>query len=191
MTSTRITHSPAVTATVTIPPGAPERLWRTLLPKSSLTKSAVSVPHGCPEPSTPATNARATRARSASPANVTLSRTLTISARVLPWPPAGEAHRSRAHGHGNVRSTQPLTSSRKRPPARPVRGRPWKSRRCRPTVLVAHTRPPCVRGPRSMAVYSATRRHTQGRRQNGPPARIRAANGPFLLVVAGVGFEPT
>jgi hypothetical protein len=40
-----------------------------------LTSSAASSPHGCPGPSTPAVNARATRARSARPATVTLSRT--------------------------------------------------------------------------------------------------------------------
>jgi hypothetical protein len=48
---------------------------------------------------------------------------------------------------------------------RPVRGRPWKRRRCAPTVLTVQTdrpnstdaRPPCVRGHRNMAVYGDPR----------------------------------
>jgi hypothetical protein len=63
----------ALTATVTVSPGSPDLLYRTLLPKSSLQDG--HIPHGCPGPSTPPTNARATRACSARPASVTLSRT--------------------------------------------------------------------------------------------------------------------
>jgi hypothetical protein len=44
------------------------------LPNSSLTSRAASSPHGYPGPGTPPANARATRARSARPATVTLSR---------------------------------------------------------------------------------------------------------------------
>jgi hypothetical protein len=86
VTSTRTRPSPALTATVTVPPAAPDRLYRTLLPKSSVTSRAASSPHGCPGPSTPPTNARAIRARSARPATVTLSRTSSpaISAATLP-----------------------------------------------------------------------------------------------------------
>ena len=51
------------------------------------------------------------------------------------------------------------------PPAPPVRGRPWKRRRCPPTVLTVHTdrpngtdaRPLYVRGQRTTTCYSATR----------------------------------
>jgi hypothetical protein len=87
-TSTRTMPLPAMTTMVIVSPGRPERLCRRLLLKSSLTKIAASSPHGCPRPSTAPTNARATRARSARPASVTLSRTATaISAPALPGPP--------------------------------------------------------------------------------------------------------
>jgi hypothetical protein len=76
------------TATVTVSPGAPEPLCRTLLLKTSLTSKTATSPHGCPGPSTSETKARAARARSASPARVTLSRTATLAmtAPVLPCP---------------------------------------------------------------------------------------------------------
>ena len=48
---------------------------------------AASSPHGCPRPSTPAVNARATRARSGRPATVTLPRTAAPShQRTCPFP---------------------------------------------------------------------------------------------------------
>jgi hypothetical protein len=75
VTSTRITPFSALTATVTVSPGAPEPLCRRLLEKSSPTSNAATSPHGCPGPSSPSTNARASRARSARPASVTVSRT--------------------------------------------------------------------------------------------------------------------
>jgi hypothetical protein len=50
--------SPALTATVTVSPGAPEPECRTLFPKTSLTSKTASSPHGCPGPSTSPTNAR-------------------------------------------------------------------------------------------------------------------------------------
>ena len=53
--------------------------------------------------------------------------------------------------------TQRRASSRNMPPARPVRGRPWNSRRCAPTVLGHGSRPLYVRGHRDTAVHSATR----------------------------------
>ncbi len=93
----------------------PERLWRMLLPNISLTSSSASPPHGCPGPSTPPTNARATRARSARPASVTLSRI------------ASSAIRHPGRMYGDALSTQPHTSSRNTRPARPVRGCPWKA----------------------------------------------------------------
>ena len=47
--------------------------------------------------------------------------------------------------------------SRNMPPARPVRGRPWNSRRCAPTVMGHESRPLCVRGHRDTPPRSATR----------------------------------
>ena len=40
--------SPALTATVTVSPGAPEPLCRTEFPKTSLTSKTATSPHGCP-----------------------------------------------------------------------------------------------------------------------------------------------
>jgi hypothetical protein len=54
-----MTPSPALTATVTVSPGAAEPLCRTLLPKISLTSKTATSPHGCPGPSTSLTNERA------------------------------------------------------------------------------------------------------------------------------------
>lgn len=89
VTSTRTMPSPALTATVTVSPGALEPECRTLLLKISLTSKMATSPHGCPGPSTSDTNARAARARSARPASVTLSRTATlaITAPALPGHP--------------------------------------------------------------------------------------------------------
>jgi hypothetical protein len=88
VTSTLTVRSPAMTATVTVSPGAPELLCRTLLLKTSLTSKTATSPHGCPGPSISLTKARAARARSARPASVTLSRTATlaITAPALPCP---------------------------------------------------------------------------------------------------------
>jgi len=46
VTSTRISPSPVLTATVTICPGSPDPLCRTLLPDSPLTSKTASSPHG-------------------------------------------------------------------------------------------------------------------------------------------------
>jgi hypothetical protein len=62
-----------------------------------------------------------------------------------------------ARTHGDARSTQRRMSSRNTRPARPVRGCPWNSRRCTPTVLAAGRRPLYVRGHRDTPVHSATR----------------------------------
>jgi hypothetical protein len=143
-----------------------------------LHSSAATSPHGCPGPSTPSTNARATRARSARPASVMVSRTAPASAQP-PFPARtdpGKFPGRRAGAHGDARSTRRRASSRDTPPARPVRGRPWKRRRCTPTATTVHTdrpcstdaRPLCVRGPRKTTVYSATRWHTPGQRRNAP-----------------------
>ena len=74
-----------------------------------LTSNAATSPHGCPGPSTSATNARAARARSARPASVTLSRTATlaITAPALPRPPrpreTGRAAGGRRDMHAQLR----------------------------------------------------------------------------------------
>ena len=72
-------------------------------------------PHGCPGPSTAPTNCRATRARSARPASVALSRTAApvIGAPALPGPPRQRgSHRDAGRTHRDARSTQRRTSSR-------------------------------------------------------------------------------
>ncbi len=103
-------------------------LCRRLLPKSSLTSNAASGPHGCSEPSTPPTNARATRARSARPASVAVSRTAApaISA---PFPvrlrPRAITGRSGHTGmYARLSGTRQARTRRQR---RRVRGRPWKA----------------------------------------------------------------
>ncbi len=45
----------------------------------------------------------------------------------LPRPSPGENHQGSGPAHGDARSTRPGTSSQDTPPARPVRGRPWKA----------------------------------------------------------------
>jgi hypothetical protein len=95
-----------------------------------LTSKAASSPHGCPGPSTPTANARATRARSARPATVTLSRISSpaISSPALPGrPPPEKSPGPAGRVYGNARSTQRLTSSRNTRLAWPVRARPWKA----------------------------------------------------------------
>jgi hypothetical protein len=118
LTSTRITPSAAFTVTVTVPPGRPDRLCRTLLPKSSLTSKTAVSPHGCPVPSTPLTNARATRARPASPASVTLSRTAPVTSAPGPFPAVRPGKsRGRRPAHGDGHPTRRHTSSRNALPA--------------------------------------------------------------------------
>ena len=74
VTSTRTIPLLAVTVTVTVPSGAPDRLCRRLLLNSSLTRRIAESLHGCAGPSTSPVNARTTRARSARPASVMPSR---------------------------------------------------------------------------------------------------------------------
>jgi hypothetical protein len=94
-----------------------------------LTSSAASSPHGCPGPSTPAVNTRATRARSARPAIVTLSRTaLFINASAFPGPPRVPGnHPGRRRAHRDARPTRRRASSREtrrqRGPSVAVRGK--------------------------------------------------------------------
>jgi hypothetical protein len=111
VTSTRTVPAQAVTVTVTVSPGRPELLCRTLLPKSSLASRTASSPQGCPGPSTAPTNARTTRARSPRPATFTLSRTI-VPAISAPAFPSARKHRKSERTHGNARSPQPPTSSR-------------------------------------------------------------------------------
>jgi hypothetical protein len=112
-------------------------------------------PHGCPGPSTPAANARATRARSARPATVTLSRICGPAISTPAFPAARPRQITGAPGriYGNARSTHRLMSSRNPRPAGPVRGCPWKADGAhRPSW-----RPDAVR---YMSVDSATQRST-------------------------------
>jgi hypothetical protein len=112
---------------------APEPLCRMLFPDSSLTSTAASSRHGCPGPGTPAVNARATRARSARPATVTLSRTtaLATSAPAFPARPAArEITRDRGRAHGDARPARRPGSSRKHAAGA---ARPWPSVK-QPTV---------------------------------------------------------
>jgi hypothetical protein len=170
VTSTRTTPSPAMTATVTVSPGAPEPECRTLLPKTSLTSKTATSPHGCPGPSTTETKERAARARSARPASVTLSRTVSpaITAPALPGRPIPGNQPGSGRTQGHARSTPLCTSSRHTGLRGPcpwlVRGRgprPWPSVK-KPTVHTdrpdgTDARPLCVRGHRNMTVYSDTR----------------------------------
>jgi hypothetical protein len=73
-----------------------------------------------------ADKARATRARSARPASVTLSRTATlaITAPALPARTSPGYHRAAGRADADARSTRRRASSPDNPPARPVRGRP-------------------------------------------------------------------
>jgi hypothetical protein len=94
-----------------------------------LTSSAASSQRGCPGPGTPAVNTRATRARSARPAIVTLSRTaLVISASAFPVPPRVPGnHPGRRRAHRDARPTRRRASSREtrrqRGPSVAVRGK--------------------------------------------------------------------
>jgi hypothetical protein len=177
VTSIRTRPSPAVTATVTVPPGSP----RAAVPDAVAEQLAHQQDRGIlarvPRASTPPVKARATRARSASPASVTLSRTAAPPIRPPPSRPArpGGAPGTAADTDGCTLSSAPHVKPRppraRGPqagtyaPTRPVRGRPWKSRRCIPAVRTVHTdrpdstdaRPLYVRGQRTTTVYSATR----------------------------------
>jgi hypothetical protein len=146
--------------TATVPPAAPDRLCRTLLPDSSLTSRAASSPHRCPEPITPTANARATRARSPRLATVTLSRIFgpAIIAPRLPRPPAPAHHRGRQAMYTGMRAR--LSCSRQAG-TRYRRG-PFVAVRGKPTVHTDRSggpdaRPLYVRGHRDTPVYSATR----------------------------------
>jgi hypothetical protein len=113
--------------------------------------------HGCPGPGTPAVNARATRARSARPATVTLSRTtaLATSAPAFPARPAArEITRDRGRAHGHARSARRPGPSRKHAVGA---ARPWPSVE-KPTVRT--DRPDGPDAVRYTSVDTATHRLT-------------------------------
>ena len=93
------------------------------------------------------------------------------------------------HVHRGCTPTRRPTSSRYAAPARPVRGRPWKSRRCTPTARQART-PSAIR-PWTPATSGSTARQGDTRRDrgNGPHSREIPASGPFSQVVAGVVWQ--
>jgi hypothetical protein len=170
VTSIRTVPSPEMTATVTVSPGSPDRLCRTLLLKISLTSKTATSPHGCPGPSTAETNARAARARSARPASVTLSRTaaLAITAPALPRPPrpgtpAGQRADAGKCTLSSAPNVKPAQQAFADPCPWPVRGRgprPWpsvQSRRSPAPLPGPDSRPLCVRGHRNMTPYSDPR----------------------------------
>jgi hypothetical protein len=117
--------SPALTVTVTASPEAPEPLCWTLLPNSSLTSKTASSPHGCPGPSIALTNERATLARSARPASVTLSRTArpVISAPPSLPPAPREVTGCRAATPGYT----PDSAAHVKPRPAATAARPWPS----------------------------------------------------------------
>jgi len=116
-------------------PGSPNRLYRTLLPKSSLTSKTATSPHGCPGPSTAPTNSRATRARSARPASVTLSRTAApvITAPALPGLPCPGEPPGPLGWHMGMHAR---LSGTRQAATRRRRGRPWLSVESGPSVAV-------------------------------------------------------
>ena len=93
------------------PPGRPETLCSALLLKSS-PAGPRRLRRGAPGRSTPPTKARATRARSASPASVTLSRTAAPPiTSPLPGRPPREDRTRRGRAQGHARPTQRRMSS--------------------------------------------------------------------------------
>jgi hypothetical protein len=115
-----------------------------------LTSSAASSPHGCPGPSTPAVNTRATRARSARPAIVTLSRTaLVISAFAFPGPPRVPGNHPGPGGHTGMRAARQAGKHAA------SAARPWPSAE-KPTVRT--DRPDGMDAVRYASVDTATHR---------------------------------
>ena len=114
-----------VTATVTVSPALPDRLYRTLLPKCSLTGRTANSPHGCPGPSTPPTNARATLAvRPARQASRSPEPPTQPSAHLPSRPLSCREIRRAGLVHRDARSTQQRMSSRKHTASA---ARPWPS----------------------------------------------------------------
>jgi len=190
VTSIRAMPSPALT--VTVSPGTSGRLCHRPLPDSPLPGSAASAPHGCPGPVTPAVNARTTRARSARPATVTP--TWTAASAISAPPSRRPSPRNQPGSRGGHGGCTPGSAARVKPEHAASAARPWPSVG-KPTVCT--DRPHSPDAVRYTSVDTATRRLTVTRRDTGrdkketaPGTRFRS-QGPFPLVVAGVGFEPT
>ena len=121
-----------------------------------LTSSAASSPHGWPGPSTPAVNTRATRARSARPAIVTLSRTaLAINASAFPSRPASRETTQGDGGHTGMHAR--LGAARQAGKHAASAARPWPSVE-KPTVRT--DRPDGMDAVRYASVDTATHRLT-------------------------------
>jgi hypothetical protein len=107
-------------------------------------------------------------------------------------PPASrDTTRTAGRAHGDARPTRRAASSRATPAST---ARPWPSAE-KPTVRT--DRPDGTDAVRYTSVDTATHRPTVSHRdtrrdknKTAPGARFRS-QGPFPLVVAGVGFEPT
>ena len=137
-----------------------------------LTSSAASSPHGCPGPSTPAVNTRATRARSARPAIVTLSRTaLVINPSAFPVPPRPRETTQGAGGHTGMHAR--LGAARQAGKHAASAARPWPSAE-KPTVRT--DRPDGMAAVRYASVNTATHRltvtHHDTRRDEKKTARL-------------------
>ena len=130
VTSTRTMPSPALTATVTVSPAAPEPQCRTLLPNSSLTSSATSSPHGCPgrapRPRTHGQHAPAPPARQAS--------RLPDTPRPSAHPPSRPPSSRKSRGpRPDTRGCTPDSAANVKPGNAAGTARPWPSVK-QPTV---------------------------------------------------------
>ena len=162
VTSTRTRPSPTrtLTATVTVPPAAPTGYAGHYCRTARSPARRRQPRTGDPGPSTPPTNARATRARSARPATVTLSRMSrpAISAPAFPGRPRPREITGAARPDVRERTLDSAAHVKPEHATGAARPRPSaESRRCTPTVLAAGRRPLYVRGHRDTPVHSATR----------------------------------
>ena len=146
------------TGTVTVSHGAPHRLCRTLLPKSSLTSRTAISPHGCPgRAPRPRTRGRPAPALPAPQASRSPGPPFQSSAHRLPGRPRPGKSRGPPGGHTGMHAR--LNGARQAGTRRSG-ARPWpsvESRRLHRPSAGPGRRPLCVRGPRNMTVHSATR----------------------------------
>ena len=151
--STRTMPSPALTVTVTVSPGTPDLLCcRTAHEQRGVSSAR------CPGPITPTVNARATRARSARLATVTLART---AAPAISAPPQPRRPRKQPGGHrGYTARLSGARQARKSPPARAVRGRPRKADGAHRPSWRPGRRPLSVRGHRNASTHGDASRYT-------------------------------
>jgi hypothetical protein len=153
-------------------------------------KSSAASPHGCPGPSTPPTNARATRARSARPSSRSPG-PLSQSSAHLPYQPHPTRETTWAAGrhtrmHARLSGARQARTHRQRGPSVAVRGKPAVT----PTARQART-PSAIRPWTTQHDGLQRDKMTHhGIEKNGPPARDFAASKPFSQGVAGGGFEP-